>query len=44
MSASEASVNASGFRKCRAMVSPRMLLTMSAARRPDPPGYPGGLR
>jgi hypothetical protein len=34
MSVSEARVNASGFRKCRAMVSPRMLLTISAARRP----------
>jgi hypothetical protein len=31
MSVSEARVNASSFRKCRAMVSPRMLLTISAA-------------
>jgi hypothetical protein len=30
MSVPEARVNASSFRKCRAMVSPRMLLTISA--------------
>src|ERR1700678_3526819 len=36
VSGSEARVSASSFRKCRAMVSPRMLLTISAARRSRP--------